>query len=304
MAKRHLPHVVVAADWSVDEKKRWMVRAELGSNKRYLVFSPEPVGEISALIARIERCLPKEGTALLGFDFPIGLPRSYAEKVGLSAWRQALRLFGSSDWNHFYELSDRPSLRQPFFPLSKQKSGKLKTQLAETLGYRNLDELLRRCDKKTQSRPKAECLFFTLGVKQVGAGTIVGWRDVLAPAMDMIRFWPFDGDLNNLLCEPGIAVAEIYPGEAYTHLDISRWVYASPGYISATAMPGSHSRLLRSPSNGQKRIMSIAGAKTSRQPTMVPAPTCLTPSVKKRHSALGRLWVFLSHRRSSSSRFL
>ena len=198
-----------------------MVRAELGSNKRYLVFSPEPVGEISALIARIERCLPKEGTALLGFDFPIGLPRSYAEKVGLSAWRQALRLFGSSDWNHFYELSDRPSLRQPFFPLSKQKSGKLKTQLAETLGYRNLDELLRRCDKKTQSRPKAECLFFTLGVKQVGAGTIVGWRDVLAPAMDMIRFWPFDGDLNNLLCEPGIAVAEIYPGEAYTHLDIS-----------------------------------------------------------------------------------
>jgi len=221
MGKRHLPDVLVAADWSVDARKRWMVRAELTSQGRYVVFSPEPVGEISTLIARIEQCLPRNGTALLGFDFPIGLPRQYAEKVGISTWRRGLELFGGPSWEHFYERSDHATLRQPFFPHSSQRKGKLRTQLAETLGFRNLKQLLRRCDKKTDNRPGAECMFFTLGGRQVGAGAIVGWQDVLAPAMERIRFWPFDGDLNDLLGEPGIVVAEIYPREAYTHLGIS-----------------------------------------------------------------------------------
>jgi len=216
-----VPDVVIAADWSVDERKRWMVRAELCAENQYLVFPPEPVGDTSTLIHRIETCLPEHGTALLGFDFPIGLPRNYGEKAGLSTWREALALFGGPSWEHFYDISDHPTLRQPFFPHSKQKKGNLRTQLAENLGFRNLDELRRRCDKRTSSRPKAECLFFTLGGKQVGAGAIVGWSEVLAPAMERIRFWPFDGDLVDLLGEPGIVVAEIYPREAYTHLRIS-----------------------------------------------------------------------------------
>ena len=189
----------------------------------YLVIPPEPVGEISTLIDRIGRSIPENGTALFGFDFPIGLPRKYAEKVGLTNWRQAIGIFGTPGWERFYGISDRASLHQPFFPLPRKKGekGDYRAQLAHALCFENLDELLRRCDKKTDTRPNAECLFFTLGPKQVGASVIVGWRDVLAPAVEAIRFWPFDGDLDTLVQQPGIVVAEIYPREAYTHLGIA-----------------------------------------------------------------------------------
>ncbi len=79
---------------------------------------------------------------------------------------------------------------------------------------------MRRCERKTENRSEAECLFFTLGPKQVGRAAIVGWRDVFTPSRDMLRFWPFDGSLEDLLRKPGVVVAEIYPREAYSHLDI------------------------------------------------------------------------------------
>lgn len=219
--QRDLPNIVIAADWSVDGRKGWMVRADLCPKNKYLVFPPEPVGEHSTLIHRIETCLPEHGTALLGFDFPIGLPKQYAEKTGISTWRQGLELFGGPGWEYFYQRSDNPTLRQPFFPLPTREKGNYRNQLAEALGFGNLKQLLRRCDKKTDNRPGAECVFYTLGGRQVGAGAVIGWSEVLAPAMERIRFWPFDGDLNDLLREPGIVVVEVYPREAYTHLGIS-----------------------------------------------------------------------------------
>jgi hypothetical protein len=63
-------------------------------------------------------------------------------------------------------------------------------------------------------------LFFTLGGAQVGAGAIVGWRDVIQPALGEIKLWPFDGELVTLLETPGVTVAEIYPAEAYSHLGV------------------------------------------------------------------------------------
>src|SRR5262249_33521362 len=59
------------------------------------------------------------------------------------------------------------------------------------------------------------------GGAQVGAGAIVGWRDVIGPALNELKLWPFDGDLASLTATPGITVAEIYPAEAYSHLDVS-----------------------------------------------------------------------------------
>ena len=42
--KHVLPSLVIAADWSTDERKRWMVRAERVDSCAYVVYPPEPVG--------------------------------------------------------------------------------------------------------------------------------------------------------------------------------------------------------------------------------------------------------------------
>ena len=88
------------------------------------------------------------------------------------------------------------------------------------MGCESPSKLLRRCDRKTLIGAAAECIFSTLGGKQVGSGTIVGWRDVIAPELEHVSIWPFDGDLQPLLGQPGITIAEIYLGEAYSHLGI------------------------------------------------------------------------------------
>jgi hypothetical protein len=216
------PEVVVAADWSKDSKKRWMVRSELQSGGSYLVFPPEPVGEINHLLSRLRESVGKDGHVLIGFDFPVGLPREFASRANLTTFREALKRFGNGDWKAFYNISDAPSIYQPFYPLPKKpgEKGFNKTKLAKALGVESHDMLLRKCDRSAERRRDAECLFFTLGGRQVGAGAVIGWQHVLQPALEEIHLWPFDGPLDALLHKPGLTVAEIYPGEAYSHLGI------------------------------------------------------------------------------------
>lgn len=216
-----LPDVVVAADWSTVETKRWMVRGERVGDG-YVVYPPEPVGDHKTLIARLRRPLPENHSLLIGFDFPIGLPVGYAQTASVTSFRTFLgELVGRGEWERFYEISDSPSLHQPFFPLPKQQSGNFRAQLAQALGFADLSVLRRSCERKTATRKSAECLFFTLGGAQVGAGAIVGWRDVIQPALAEVKLWPFDGELLTLTATPGVTVAEIYPAEAYSHLGVS-----------------------------------------------------------------------------------
>lgn len=220
------PELVVSADWSKEGKKRWMTRAELGlDGTAYHVYSPEPVGDVDTLIARLAGQLPPRGTLMLGFDFPIGLPRAYAEKAGLLAagFRQALGLFGQQEpWQSFYDVSANPEVCRPFYPPPTQVKGQVtKATHREALGVREDWKLLRLCERRTATRSAAECMFFTLGGKQVGQAMIQGWRGVLAPSLHRFRLWPFDGDLARLLAEPGVVVVELYPGEAYSHLGLA-----------------------------------------------------------------------------------
>jgi hypothetical protein len=212
--------LVVAADWSKDPAKRWMVRAERDGAGAYVVSPPEPVGDLGTLVHRLRSQVGVADSVLIGFDFPIGLPATYAQTAGIGSFRSALRLFGSGRWADFYAVSDTPALHQPFFPLPTQVRGNYRSTLARALGCHDLASMLRRCDRKTSTRKQAECVFFTLGGAQVGAGAIVGWRDVIQPSLDIARLWPFDGDLSTLLGEPGVTIAEIYPAEAYSHLGV------------------------------------------------------------------------------------
>lgn len=216
-----LPDLVVAADWSTVETKRWMVRGERVGNG-YVVCPPEPVGDHKSLMARLRRALPDDHRLLIGFDFPIGLPVEYAHKASVESFRTFLgEMVGHGEWKRFYQISDLPSIREPFFPLPKQQPGNFRAQLALALGFQDLSALRRRCEQRTTTRKAAECLFFTLGGAQVGAGAIVGWRDVIQPALAEVNLWPFDGDLWTLLATPGVTIAEVYPAEAYSHLGVS-----------------------------------------------------------------------------------
>ena len=191
-----------------------MVTAERTSSGEYAIHPPEAVGEVHTLITRLQAQAGAGQSVLLGFDFPIGLPRHYAHEMNLKTLRSALPKFGRGEWGNFFELSNTPSRYQPFSPLDSKTKGS-KTALTNALGG-SLDHVKRRCEREA----RAETLFFTMGAKQVGRGAIVGWRDVIRPALDQVKIWPFDGELVELIQQPGVTIAEIYPGAAYAPLGI------------------------------------------------------------------------------------
>ena len=148
-----LPDLVVAADWSTVETKRWMVRGERVRDG-YVVHPPEPVGDHKSLVARLQRTLPNDHRLLIGFDFPIGLPVEYAQKASVESFLGPFsgRWPDAGEWERFYQISDLPSLRQPFFPLPKQQSGSFRAQLAVALGFL----ISRLCDDAASARPTTE----------------------------------------------------------------------------------------------------------------------------------------------------
>jgi hypothetical protein len=214
-----LPTLVAHADWSAHPAKRWMARAVLQPDDRYLVLPPAPVGALDGFWAWLEDAAAA-GTILVGFDFPIGLPAAYADRVGIEDFREALDRFDSD----FYNVARTPeeiSLARPFYP--DRPGGRRRRDLVDALGLENWDCLHRRCDRATPSRPAACPMFWTLGGNQVGKAAISGWRELLAPArragMD-VGIWPFDGPLAALLGTRRLVVAETYPGEVYEHLEL------------------------------------------------------------------------------------
>jgi len=108
-------------------------------------------------------------------------------------------------------------LHRPFYPDGKYK-GKKKQDLFSRHGVLSVEPLLRRCERGGKGQRQACCLFWTLGGNQVGKAAIIGWRDLLAPALRSekpISLWPFDGRLRSLLVPGNVVVTETYPTECY-----------------------------------------------------------------------------------------
>jgi hypothetical protein len=215
MLPTHLYH----ADWGTATNKRWFARATLGSDCRYTAHAPALIEDHVDLIPSIRKEIDDGGRALVGFDFPIGVPASYARLAGVTAFKPFLRELGKGKWADFYSVAtvrSEISLRRPFYPFSP--GGKRQAHLLEALGLNEIDDLRRECEKKQPGRRAACSLFWTLGANQVGKGAIVGWRDVVAPALNNgkdVLLWPFDGDLSNSLQPGKIVIAETYPAECY-----------------------------------------------------------------------------------------
>lgn len=218
-----LPALIVHADWSSDPKKRWMCTATL-DGEVYRLSVPVQVGNTTNLV-RTAVQLAKGGGAVLGFDFPIGVPRSYARVAGINRFLNLLPELGSGSWSEFFKIAERPdevSIRRPFHPA--RPGGTLQEHLVAGLGAKSIDDLLRRCDFGNGDRNKACALFWTLGGNQVGRAALAGWREMLLPAMHALRgelgIWPFHGELQPLLASKAAVIVETYPGDACVQLGL------------------------------------------------------------------------------------
>jgi hypothetical protein len=221
MAQAAKPNVVYHADWGSKEEKRWCARAVLGTDGHYTAFAPKPVGNLGSLIEQLRTEAGETGCAFAGFDFPIGVPAFYAKRAGISSFRTLLKRLGHRKWKNFCSVCDKPdqiSVHRPFYPNDKFK-GRRKEDLFRGHSVSSLEPLLRRCERGGNGHKQACCLFWTLGAKQVGKAAIIGWLDVLAPALrnrGPVSLWPFDGPLPSLLVPGNVVVAEMYPAECYS----------------------------------------------------------------------------------------
>jgi hypothetical protein len=217
-----LPARVIHADWSANPRKRWMAEAVLGADNRYTAQAPKLIRDAGLFM--LTAVTGAAGGVLVGFDFPIGLPLSYARKAGIDDFLTALPLFGEDLWEDFYHVAAHPgeiSLYRPFYPA--KSGGTQRAHLTTALG---LVDLRRQCDYKTADRAAAAEMFWTMGAQQVGKAAISGWQELLAPALRMPEYvhlavWPFAGSLDALLKPGWIVACEAYPAEFYGHLGVS-----------------------------------------------------------------------------------
>jgi hypothetical protein len=220
MTDRPLVDLLVHADWSVSPKKRWVARAECSDV--WMVTAVEPVGLTPAFVADLLGAATAR-RVLAGFDFPIGLPRSYGAKTGEADFSAFLRGIGSGRWSRFADIArtaDEISIERPFYPAGST-GGVTQAALIEGHGEAVFDDLRRLCERATAKRRAACPIFWTLGGNQVGRGALSGWVEVVKPTQAGGAFvWPFDGSLKDLSELPGLVIAETYPAEAYRHVGV------------------------------------------------------------------------------------
>ena len=181
--------------------------------------APRPVGDIGTLF---DRLLAEANGApvALGADLPIGVPRAYAAQRPERDFLDFLARTPS--WPNFYRVCtslDELGPERPFYPARALK-GMTRAAHAAALNLGGPRGLSRACDRATRERPAGAPLFWTLGANQTGKAAITAWRDMLVPACDSVRLWPFDGPFLSLLTAGTVAVAETYPAEAMRHLGI------------------------------------------------------------------------------------
>jgi hypothetical protein len=210
---------LVHSDWSVAPAKRWTAiaqRSPSGWSIASLAQTPSPHEFLDLLFDG-----PR---TLAGFDFPIGLPSFYLDKLGIG-FCELLSLPATDRAQCFFTPADTLFDISPAQPLyRKHPAGARQADLLRRLECAGFNALLRVCDRATANRSRAESIFWTVGAKQVGKAALSGWRDILIPARERgARLWPYDGALSSLTSH-ALTLAETYPAEVYRHLGMNRTV--------------------------------------------------------------------------------
>lgn len=219
-----LPTRIAHADWGTAAVKRVVATAELRGGV-YRAHPPVIVGPTGGLIERMGLHDQSDEGVLLGFDFPIGVPRAYARLAGFgkfASWFRTLDL-GSTFFEVAADLA-RVSVDRPFFPTRiAEKTPGAKARFHDALGLSDR-EVLRRTDHAHCRRRAASEMFWALGAQAVGKATLAGWTQALRPAFAepgrRYSIWPFDGPLAELFRRSDAVIVETYPTEAYRLLGL------------------------------------------------------------------------------------
>ncbi|MGC3874915.1 hypothetical protein ACPF7Z_16790 [Halomonas sp. GXIMD04776] len=198
------------ADWSRSSGKRWAAEARR-DDKHWRVSAPRRVGDIDAWLSTLLE--ENAGTTLVGFDFPIGVPASWAWQAGIGDFSDLLSQLADHQWPDFFTVAEYPdeiALGRPFYP-RRSRRGVRQAELIQALGAVDFDDLRRECERRTPGRRPCP-LFWTLGANQVGKAAIAGWREVLMPARARgAALWPFDDDLETLAVCSHSVLCETWP---------------------------------------------------------------------------------------------
>lgn len=210
--------IAAHADWSTDPRKRWLAVARREGAAWHLA-APEPVGKLATFSARL-LARARGGAVALGVDLPLGLPRAFVARHGLSGSFPAFLRRLDPAFLEVCDTLDQAGAARPFYP-RRGLRGMTRAAHAAALGLAGAHELSRLCDRATAERPAGAPLFWTLGANQAGKAAISAWRDWLIPALNgpaPPRLWPFEGPFRALLAPGILVIAETYPAEALRHL--------------------------------------------------------------------------------------
>ena len=118
------PALIAHADWGTDRRKRQVAVARLHRASgdgcaRYVVESLAPAADGREFFGQF-RAAADPGQAMIGFDFPIGLPRRYAAAAGIMTFPALLEALGTPPWHRFHLVAAQPdeiTLYRPFYPM-------------------------------------------------------------------------------------------------------------------------------------------------------------------------------------------
>jgi predicted kinase len=228
---------LVCADWSKEPQKRAVRLARVSSRTIEQVPS-SPSQSLSEILSLAER-ERKRGPVLVAFDAVLGVPRGYLDlaREKIPQWRETT---GFLDWLELLEqeeplftdlsLAATWSPRTPFFRVPHGKGAFRQFREREDVG---IERLYRRADLQVHAKP----VFAACGIPgTVGSGSRALWQE-LAPllrAPRSFRVWPFEGeDLDQLLQEAGIVLAEVYPRAVYATA-LAEFLPAKPRSLAKT----------------------------------------------------------------------
>ena len=203
----------LSADWSKEAKKRSVHVADVHGRR---IRCAECGGWNLAKLLASARERAHRGPVLIGIDLAIGLPDRYWQALLCSGRHGSPASFvewlgqrdPDSDFFRRVRLPAEWCIDRPFFQVAKGKGGKKSFEEKLDGGFH------RRIDVETG----AKTLFAVSGIPgTVGSATRAFWKELipLLRAGDRdFAVWPFEGELNELLRDRRIVLAETYPALA------------------------------------------------------------------------------------------
>jgi len=200
------PALVLCADWSRFQANREVYSAHVAEKRVERVTPPDGGWTVAAVLHEAARRRPTRQAVLVGFDAPLGLPRSFLEHAGARSFPAWL---ASVEAGAFGSVSEPEAwcVARPFFRVPAG-TGSL-TAFVRSMEKQGI-AAKREIDRRTRAKP----VFITSGIPgAVGSSAVDLWQGLANAPAHVV--WPFDGPWEVLSQGEVPIVAEIYPRLAY-----------------------------------------------------------------------------------------